>query len=417
MIDIQPPSIDPDIAEPGCSVAAARIVRRLHEAAEWQRIIDEVIELFGKVAGLPPGHPVSPARIARPGPRTVDRSLLGRRSVVVAGAARPTIDRAVDRQCGPAARRLAEEVRQGKMFAGQTREIEGFLRTGFRKPEDQVLPVGVGLRATATSGARSRSTTASSSGAGRRRRRRPLEIVALAIGDCHRALAVGRPCQRDHPPDHAAGLARRHHRHRRDRQHHRVQPGGRAHVRLQAQRDPRQGPARHDRAELLPQGLCDRRRIHDGPRRADGRPAHGDGDAERQRRDLSDRTDRDRDAGRRPPPVLRLDPRPARKAARRGGDQPAARTAAPEREDGGDGLAARRRLARTQQPAGGGGRAVDAAARIRARPADQAARREGPRRRRALRPHRQELPRHGAAASDRARPRPTSTARSALRSR
>ena len=97
------------------------------------------------------------------------------------------------------------------------------------------------------------------------------------------------------------------------------------------------------------------------------------------------------------------------RAAGRGGDQPPARETAPEREDGGDGLAARRRLARTQQPAGGGGGTVDAAARICRRSADQVARRKSPRRRRTLRPHRQELPRHGSPASDqpgRDRPQP-----------
>ena len=46
MVETQPPSTNPAITEPGCTVAAARIVRRLHETAEWQRIIDEVLELL-----------------------------------------------------------------------------------------------------------------------------------------------------------------------------------------------------------------------------------------------------------------------------------------------------------------------------------------------------------------------------------
>ena len=248
-------------------------------------------------------------------------------------------------------------------------------------------------------GERLPSTTARWSGAGRTRKgRRRDRRHGDRRGD--RALAVGRACQRDHPPDHAAGLARRHHRHRRDRLDHRVQPGRRAHLRLQAQRGPGQGPDRHDHPAFLPQGLRDGCRLHGRARRADDRPAHGDDHPERQWRDLPDRAYGDRDEGRRPPALLRLDPRSQGKAARRGRDQPAAREAAPEREDGGDGLAARRRLARAQQPAGGGGGAIDAAARIRARPADQTARREGARRGRALRPHRQELPRHGASAPD-----------------
>src|SRR5690606_28700863 len=51
MVDTQPPSTDPDLTEPGCTVAAARIVRRLHETAEWQRIIDGVIELLARSLG------------------------------------------------------------------------------------------------------------------------------------------------------------------------------------------------------------------------------------------------------------------------------------------------------------------------------------------------------------------------------
>ena len=46
----------------------------------------------------------------------------------------------------------------------------------------------------------------------------------------------------------------------------------------------------HDHPELLPQRLRKRRRIHGRARRADARAPHGDGDAERRRRDLPDRT-------------------------------------------------------------------------------------------------------------------------------
>ena len=49
MIDTQPPSTDPDLTEPGCTVAAARIVRRLHETAEWQRIIDSNLMSYVRI--------------------------------------------------------------------------------------------------------------------------------------------------------------------------------------------------------------------------------------------------------------------------------------------------------------------------------------------------------------------------------
>ena len=51
MVETQPPSTNPAIAEPGCTVAAARIVRRLHETAEWQRIIEDVLELLARSLG------------------------------------------------------------------------------------------------------------------------------------------------------------------------------------------------------------------------------------------------------------------------------------------------------------------------------------------------------------------------------
>ena len=53
MIETLPPSIDPDIKNPGFSVAAARIVRRLREAQDWQLVIDDALELLARSLG---GH-------------------------------------------------------------------------------------------------------------------------------------------------------------------------------------------------------------------------------------------------------------------------------------------------------------------------------------------------------------------------
>ena len=52
-------------------------------------------------------------------------------SVVVAGAARPKVIVQSVVNADPLLGRLAEEVRQGKMFAGRTREIDGYLRQDF----------------------------------------------------------------------------------------------------------------------------------------------------------------------------------------------------------------------------------------------------------------------------------------------
>lgn len=130
MIDTHPPSTDVTIAEPGCSVAAARIVRRLHETAEWQRIIDEVIELFTKSLGCHRGILFRLRELPGEG---LAQSIAAywEDSIVVAGAARPKVIVQSVVNADPLLGRLAEEVRQGKMFAGRTREIDGYLRQDF----------------------------------------------------------------------------------------------------------------------------------------------------------------------------------------------------------------------------------------------------------------------------------------------
>ena len=135
MVETLPPSIDPSIINPGFSVAAARIVRRLREAPDWQLITREMLALLGQSLGghrailfrlreLPDqGFAQSIAAwwvdehirgIAGP-PTTIDQSMVTSDALLV---------------------RLSEEVRQGKMFAGRTSEIEGFLRTDF---ENQMI--------------------------------------------------------------------------------------------------------------------------------------------------------------------------------------------------------------------------------------------------------------------------------------
>ncbi len=142
MIDIQPPSTDPDIAEPGCSVAAARIVRWLHETAEWQRIIDEVIELFAKSLGCHRGILFRLRELPGEG---LAQSIAAywEDSIVVAGAARPQVIVQSVVNADPLLGRLAEEVRQGKMFAGRTREIDGYLRQEFEQTSRADWPLSI----------------------------------------------------------------------------------------------------------------------------------------------------------------------------------------------------------------------------------------------------------------------------------
>ena len=112
------------------SVAAARIVRRLRQAIEWQPEIGEILELLGRSLS---GHRSILFRLRElPGQGLtqqivaywVDDSLSGI-------SAPPTVIMQSIIHSDPLLGRIAVEGRQGKMFAGLTRDIEGFLRNDF----------------------------------------------------------------------------------------------------------------------------------------------------------------------------------------------------------------------------------------------------------------------------------------------
>lgn len=130
MIDTQPPSTDLSLTEPGCTVAAARIVMRLHETAEWRRIIDEVLKLLARSLGC---HRAILFRLHEiPGEgfaQSIDA--YWEDATVVGDAERPRVILQSVVKSDPLLTRLSEEVRQGKMFAGRTREIDGYLRKDF----------------------------------------------------------------------------------------------------------------------------------------------------------------------------------------------------------------------------------------------------------------------------------------------
>ncbi|MBX3584828.1 MAG: PAS domain S-box protein [Rhizobiaceae bacterium] len=130
MIDTQPPSTDLSLNDPGCTVAAARIVRRLHETAEWQRIIDEVLELLARSLHC---HRAILFRLRELPGEGFAQSIAAywEDEPVVRGANRPKVILQSVVNSDPLLTRLGEEVRQGKMFAGRTREIEGYLREDF----------------------------------------------------------------------------------------------------------------------------------------------------------------------------------------------------------------------------------------------------------------------------------------------
>ena len=130
MIDTQPPSTDLSLTDPGCTVAAARIVRRLHETAEWQRIIDDVLELLARSLGCHRGILFRLRELPGEG-FAQSIAAYWEDAKVVDGANKPAVIHQSVVNSDDLLSRLGEEVRQGKMFAGRTREIEGYLRGDF----------------------------------------------------------------------------------------------------------------------------------------------------------------------------------------------------------------------------------------------------------------------------------------------
>ncbi|MEQ1943400.1 PAS domain S-box protein [Mesorhizobium sp. VNQ89] len=130
MIDTQPPSTDLSLTEPGCTVAAARIVRRLHETAEWQRIINDVLELLAKSLHCHRGILFRLRELPGEG-FAQSIAAYWEDEPVVRGANSPKVILQSVVNSDELLSRLGEEVRQGKMFAGRTREIDGYLREDF----------------------------------------------------------------------------------------------------------------------------------------------------------------------------------------------------------------------------------------------------------------------------------------------
>lgn len=124
------PSSSTASTEHSATVAAARIVRRLRAAPDWRQEIGELLELLGRSLS---GHRSILFRLREiPGQGLtqsveafwVDETLKGI-------AAEPSVIVQAVIHMDPLLGRVAEEGRQGKMFAGLTRDIEGFLRQDF----------------------------------------------------------------------------------------------------------------------------------------------------------------------------------------------------------------------------------------------------------------------------------------------
>jgi len=112
------------------AVAAARIARRLHEAVDWRSEIAELLELLARSCS---GHRAILFRLEDMAGQGLTQSVVSYwvdESIAEIAAPPSVIPQAVVHM-DPLLGRVAQEGRQGKMFAGLTRDIEGFLRQDF----------------------------------------------------------------------------------------------------------------------------------------------------------------------------------------------------------------------------------------------------------------------------------------------
>ncbi|WP_181174493.1 PAS domain S-box protein [Mesorhizobium sp. B2-3-10] len=116
----------------GAAMAAVRVVRRLREAGDWQREMDGILEtlchamecqrgILFRLRELP-GQGFAQSVAAY----WIDPDFGGE-------LASPTVIMQSIVNSDPLLERLAEDERQGKIFAGHTRDLEGFLRADFEK--------------------------------------------------------------------------------------------------------------------------------------------------------------------------------------------------------------------------------------------------------------------------------------------
>lgn len=112
------------------SVAAATIVRRLRHASDWQQDIDDILEILGKAFN---GHRSILFRLRDLPDQGFAQSIAAYwvDPAIKDVAGPPTTISQTIVNSDPTLERLAEEVRQGKMFYGHTRDISGFLRQDF----------------------------------------------------------------------------------------------------------------------------------------------------------------------------------------------------------------------------------------------------------------------------------------------
>ncbi|MGE0502428.1 MAG: ATP-binding protein [Rhizobiaceae bacterium] len=130
MIETIPPSMDPGIADPTVSVAAARVVRRLRLAANWRDEIGGCLEILGRALGAHRAILFELRELPTTG-FAQDVNALWFDDAIEGIGGTPTIIDEATVHADPLLSRIASEGRKGFMFTGLTRDIEGFLRREF----------------------------------------------------------------------------------------------------------------------------------------------------------------------------------------------------------------------------------------------------------------------------------------------
>jgi PAS domain S-box-containing protein len=121
-----------DFLRSGHAVLIAEIVRRLRQAHDWQQEIDDVLAMIGIVLK---GHRTILFRMSDVYGQGFSQSIFAywMDRTVLGAEGRPTMVVQAMVDVDPLLQRLSEDVRRGTIFAGHTRDLDGFLREDFER--------------------------------------------------------------------------------------------------------------------------------------------------------------------------------------------------------------------------------------------------------------------------------------------
>lgn len=124
--------VDVEGARQGAAMVAVHVVRRLREAGDWQREMEGILQTLCEAMDCHRGILFRLRELPGQGfAQSVAAYWIAPR--FGGELASPTVIMQSVVDSDPLLERLAEDERQGKIFAGHTRDLEGFLRTDFEK--------------------------------------------------------------------------------------------------------------------------------------------------------------------------------------------------------------------------------------------------------------------------------------------